>query len=410
MDFYSIDAKGKTLLERRASHPTPERGRIYYYGGDRSVYYSDSTSNYRVWDANSMTALVSSLNSTGGINADTAINADDSDTLDGQHGQYYLQRKNLLINGNFDYWQRNTSFSTSGTIYTADRWRINYGDGSWSGTVDRVSFTESDYLDDGSNLGAACGANFFARFEATVSSGCTNVGPQIFQPIERRIGFWSGAETFTVSFWARYTGSPTNDILRVRIQRNTSPRQYFWAEDCTCTSSWQKFVRTIDTTSTIESRTSDEIGFSLPVNTIGNFDIAQIQLEYGSDASDFEPRHVVEELTLCQRYYYKTYLQSEVPGTFPSYGAAQDYRITAVASSNYTVRSSHHFPVTMRTTPTLTFYSPQTGASGKVAVTSGDVSTGSITIGQQGFRVEAADGVASTERTLVYHVTADAEL
>jgi len=47
----------------------------------------------------------------------------------------------------------------------------------------------------------------------------------------------------------------------------------------------------------------------------GTFDIAQVQLEAGSVATPFEMRPLGIELSMCQRYYEKSYELTTTPGT-----------------------------------------------------------------------------------------------
>jgi hypothetical protein len=51
MRFYNVDHRGKHLLERRASHPSDEQGRLYFHTGDGVAYLSDGTNHYKLVQA-----------------------------------------------------------------------------------------------------------------------------------------------------------------------------------------------------------------------------------------------------------------------------------------------------------------------------------------------------------------------
>src|SRR5210317_2024163 len=70
--------------------------------------------------------------------------------------------KNRIINGNFDIWQRGTSFSVTAStnIYTADRWRF-VGAG-FTGTLTRQNFTAGQ-TDVPNN------PDYFARWDVTTN-------------------------------------------------------------------------------------------------------------------------------------------------------------------------------------------------------------------------------------------------
>jgi len=71
----------------------------------------------------------------------------------------------------------------------------------------------------------------------------------------------------------------------------------------------------------------------------GNYlEIAQVQLELGSVATDFEHRSYGEELALCQRYYWQGKLSD-------SFG-----RRYGTANGGYLDAGNASFPVTMRGT------------------------------------------------------------
>ena len=90
----------------------------------------------------------------------------------------------------------------------------------------------------------------------------------------------------------------------------------------------------------------------------GTFDIAQVQLEEGSVATPFEHRPLGTELSLCQRYFISTRINSQNNG-FLITGEATD--------TSSIVFGGIQFPVVMRAFPTTIVYSPS-DATGRVAV------------------------------------------
>jgi hypothetical protein len=235
-------------------------------------------------------------------------------------------RRNILINGIFDIWQRNTSFSFSNTTYTSDRWLANGGASSGgSFTVSQQSFSAQELGD--------TTPSYYIRFTSSGASGGW-VGPQLFQRIERDGNrLFDRARSFTVSFYAK---SSDLSAVQVRLQR-LGDTAVFSTEDCSLTSSWQKFTRTISLPTDFNtSRAYDEFAISMPVGENGTVDIAQVQLEVGKVATPFEHRSYGEELALCQRYFFRF-----DPSTLPCF-----------ATNTTRVLGSFTFPTSMRAVPT----------------------------------------------------------
>ena len=98
------------------------------------------------------------------------------------------------------------------------------------------------------------------------------------------------------------------------------------------------------------------------------FYITGVQLERGSTASSFEYRPYGTELALCQRYFEKTYLQSEVPG------ANYDARDSACRTYSFGDSSAQsqpfvwNFKVSKRIAPTLNIYNPYNGTANQYRV------------------------------------------
>ena len=145
------------------------------------------------------------------------------------------------------------------------------------------------------------------------------------------------------------------------------------------------------------------------------FEVTGFQLEVGSQVTPFEHRSFAEELNLCKRYYQKSYAYGTAPGTADSFLNQLVGR--AYASVQNRMELQTRFEVEMRTTPTITTYTPSGGTTGKVedyasgngsaAGTARDVSAVRNT-GNKGFGgitvSPAQDGV------LGVHYTADAEM
>jgi len=202
-------------------------------------------------------------------------------------------RKNYIINGNFDIWQRGTS-GTSGYC-SADRWY--FGTSGATGTLAQGSFTAGQ-TDVPNN------PKYYANLTTTVADDNTN----ILQRIEDV--YTLAGETITISFWAKHTtNAPTSFLIKAR--------QYFGSGGSTAvvinspaqstTTSWQKYTYTVTLGSisgkTIGSDSRFELEISNPNNETFDLQIAQVQVEKGSVATDFEVRPIAEELVLCQRYF-----------------------------------------------------------------------------------------------------------
>jgi len=211
--------------------------------------------------------------------------------------EVFRTRKNVIINGNFDVWQRGTSFVTSG--YCADRWKFSEQDGT--ATLTRQTFT----------LGQTNVPNdptYYLNHDQTVSA---STKPFLEQRVESVRTFAN--KTVTVSFYGKVGASTVvvNPLLRQHFGTTGSPSADVdtTATDITLTTSWQKFTRTITLPSisgkTLGSDGNDYLGLVLqfPSSATYSIDIAQVQVEEGDIATNYEMKSIGEEISLCQRYY-----------------------------------------------------------------------------------------------------------
>jgi len=281
-------------------------------------------------------------------------------------------RRNLIINGAMQVWQRGTSAtgvgSGSGTYETADRWKFILDTAT---TVD--SYQRAFTLGQTDVPGEP---EFYLESDVTAStgSGTYYILAQHIEDVRSLAG-----QTATLSFWAKSSvggnkvGIELNQSFGGGSTRVTSVAR----DSVTLSTSWQKFSVTVDIASisgkTIGTTSASYLELYLWCSAgtdfdfrssetgvqTGQFDFALIQLELGETATPFEHRSYGEELALCQRYYVQT----------PSNTAQK--RMFNDGGSTKALCVSGDFPVTMRATPSMTVY--------------GDIAdTSQITLGAQG--------------------------
>ena len=204
-------------------------------------------------------------------------------------------RRNLLINGGFDVWQRATSNTTNSGFRSVDRWAFN--------TYTGGAFTVSKETD--STFG-----NVLKWNRTTADTSNTNAGNCIQQPIENAKYLVKG-KSVTVSFWLKNEKT----VLRsgfVRFRINVSPytllapAQYWESSG----NEWEYHSLTFETSETVNS---DHIELQIQMDngsSMGAMYIVQCQFELGKVATPFEHRSYGEELALCQRYYVQYDLAS----------------------------------------------------------------------------------------------------
>lgn len=265
--------------------------------------------------------------------------------LDDAVTQNSIGRKNYIINGNFDIWQRGTSGLTAETLgdYTADRWRAFFTD-----TDDTISVSRATLA---LVTGAGVGAKYALRYSVTAgSTGTVNRFGQAIEGVRTLAG-----QAATLSFRAKASASTTLPRLTILQNFGTGGSPSTIVEtsignNVALTTSWQVFSYTVNIPNlsgkTLGTNEDDFLGvyFGMPINETVDIDIAQVQLEKGSVATDFEYRPIAEELALCQRYYYQHTVAQQgsrliMPGSV--YGST-------------TCMTSFPLPVPMRTVPTFT--------------------------------------------------------
>lgn len=130
------------------------------------------------------------------------------------------------------------------------------------------------------------------------------------------------------------------------------------------------------------------------------------QLEPGAVATPVERRSHSVELTLCQRYYEKSYNIGQAPGAVSGAGREEEFRNQTTGILQY---GAVRFKVSKRTTPTITIFNDTSGNNGSGTQNDGSaVAITSSNVGENGFRTNWTNGVGLFGAA--YHWTANSEL
>lgn len=293
-----------------------------------------------------------------------------------------LGRRNLIINGAMQVAQRATSATGIGTangVYpTVDRMIIEVGNTGGRLTMSQESITDLPGFTKAVKLACTTADTSIAANEFLMLG--TRFEGQNLQHLKKGT---SSAEKVTVSFYVKGNASATY-TCELRDQDNTR----FNNIEFSVTTSWTRVSLTFDgdTTGVLDNDANNSLKCNLFLHggstysggshtnnvwhTTTNqrlsdsqtsfFDstsrtlfVTGWQMEVGDTASDFEHRSFAEELSLCQRYYYPYGVQDGDYGLANSLtGNANRAMIPYLAG------------LEMRTTPTITFYHWDTGATG----------------------------------------------
>jgi hypothetical protein len=246
-----------------------------------------------------------------------------------------LTGKNLLINGQFQCWQRGNSITANNSnAYTADRWHAGA-----NGSEDVVYSRQFTNTSDGTP---------YMRVRRT---GTASGRMYLTQMIETSVLDFCRGKTVTLSFQARkHADFDATFVSRIATQTNESPRDDNVVQNSdvtrTLTTSFQTFTQSLTLTSSSNSANGFRVEFVAEdgANSSSNYyyEVRDVQLEIGNVATPIEHRSFANELTRCHRYAIR-YTQGFNERAFVgSFGNATNTRVTI------------HPYVPMRSTPTMT--------------------------------------------------------
>lgn len=305
------------------------------------------------------------------------------------------QSNNAVINGAFDFWQRGTSFTSSG--YTADRWNLSTGN-STSPSVTRQSFT----------LGSAPVSGYEGTYYADIAGTLANASTGYLnweQKIEDVRAF--AGQTITLSFWTKgSTAGTANTNIIQNFGSGGSSQVFVLNTNFAITTSWTRIVqtiaipsiagKTIGTGSYLDINFVKNMGSSYPEygasNYTGTLSIWGVQVEAGSVATPFRRSSptLQGELAACQRYAV-------------AFGGESAYQWIGSGSSVNT--NSHRpvvpLPVKMRTKPTSitvssnSHFAVDNGTAFTATITTFAIDTGTNSSTALGLQVDTSSGIGS---------------
>jgi hypothetical protein len=296
--------------------------------------------------------------------------------------------RNKLINGGFDIWQRGASQTITG-YGSDDRWsNDNLGTTKTHSQV-TMTLAESEMM----------GGAYYSSTVVTSVAGSGNYCSK-YQPIEG-VRTLAG-KTATISFWAK-TDSAKNIAVEFgqHFGSGGTPTPDIYGVDVTAfslTTAWTKYTATVaipSISSAVLGTNGDDSmflqfwfdcgsNFNTRTNSLGQqsgtFDIANVQLEEGSIATEFEKRPSGVELLLCQRYYATVSLSGQTGVTY---------------SSNGDTRSNLYFPTFMRVPPSMSVSGSTTVIACGYAADVTNVSLGTLTVAPVSNSLGAIIGISN---------------
>jgi len=235
-------------------------------------------------------------------------------------------RKNLIINGGFDVWQRGTSLA-GGSVFLADRW-FNTTTETQSRQTFTVGQTDVPHNPTYYHRGTGGSTEWYERRQ-TIENVAITVGREV-----------------TLSYWMKGSSAFTNAPYSTQNFGSGGSGDVATAlSTASITTSWARYTHTF-TPPSISGKTvgaSNYLKLSVLRANLNNItvEMANVQFEFGSVATDFEQRSYGEELALCQRYFYRK--------EWKNYPCAS----VGYASSASVLVCNIDFPVEMRTVPSL---------------------------------------------------------
>ena len=344
-----------------------------------------------------------------------------------------LSNRNLIINGAMQVAQRGTS-STASNYGSVDRWYMQTSGGTTTHT--QTAITSGDPYNEG--------FRYVARLTNTTAATGAGDYRNPLQHIEAQNiaqsgwNYKSSSSYITLSFWVR--SSVSQEFFGFLRSRDGTEQAYSFSMGTLAADTWTKVTKSIPGNSNLTFDNDANSGLILNLSifwgtnfttsgkandawaaysgssrvpdtattwasTAGaTFDFTGVQLELGEKATAFSHEPFSVTLAKCQRYFETSY----PPGT--SVGSVSNTAPTAQCVKTNSFRAWQDFKVTKRATPTVKFYSSNSGTVDKLynASDAADVNVIADNHSENGARVSVDAG--GDGELLRWNYTAEAEL
>ena len=337
--------------------------------------------------------------------------------------------RNRIINGNFEFWQRGTSVTlVPNTLrWLADRWTAA---GYQQGRHQRVSISSPP-----SGLSSRYALRVGSSTTAEAAGG-TRMASR--QKIESVNCYDLAGKKVTLSFWIKFSSATFSSVSNTgqsaygdfyyTLMYNTTTTDSDAGQDVAGDSSsflgitngsfpttWTRYTLT----ATVPAGCNN-ISINFQFGYLGStssadtnfYDIAQVQLEEGSIATPFERRLYGTELSLCQRYFCKTFPMTTAPAQNAGTSGAV-LQQSSGSNNAFGTQFQWRFPVPMRVTPNITTYNPSAAANtfrNLALNTNLAIGSSIISINELSWQAVCQDSASSAGQQIAIHVSAEAEL
>ena len=335
--------------------------------------------------------------------------------------------RNKIINGNFNVWQRGTTLTTvtTGTaVYLADRWKLSTGT---TGSINQSQTTNISGVNGSYNA-------ILLQPSTTNTAGATSY-VTYQQGIEGYNLIPLNNQVCTLSFWAKGTAGTygiafndsTSSVSYVIdwVVPDTNMHQYAYTfTHSSGTGVWNytsglgmlvTFALVGGSTfqqTTGSWQSGNKVGSSAMTNTWTNslsntMIIAQVQLEAGPSATQFEQLDFSTEFVKCQRYYQKCfdYNTAPVQGT----GGGIGNPVIAISNGANGIYNNVQFATEMRVVPTITYYGYAGNSTGQWRDSNNSATLSNATtfqVGTHGFTASDSGTSIAAGRWLIFWTAA----